>query len=631
MAEKNVVDWEERLVSQVKTEWERGQEYTDDLNDMYETIYAMMRGQRPEKTYDWQSNVVINKVFQVVWTTIPYIVQKITGASPIIGVKGPDRFDKETKHRENILEYWNTMQPGNSKNFTPFVLVLISWLLRGLLNGVGFMKKTWHQEIKTEEVQEDSPIPKFDDQGNRVGLTMHKKTRKKTTPVEDWPYNVVVNNRDIVVDWLLQPGQSCRQGRFVIHRLITDLEALFSSKIDYINLDQLDVNESTTSVETRQDAATTKGLDGQDTPPESDIYTDIEIYERVGDYPVYNEKKNGKWVACFDKEEFYDGKASFKNMVCTIVPSQNKVIRFQPNVYGEINYIDIHIFLDAERWQSMGQVEPFKDLQTALSDNLNAAFDEIWQNLMPPVIVDKSRLWDWDTMQYAPGQRWLQAGDPNTAIAWKPKTEITRDAWQKHQLLDSEIKLTSKITPPMQGMGKEKAATTNILNAQMSASNLDFLVKMIEVTGLIPSAQMDVRFASRFAHPKTFQKILGELFKYGEFGEELYKYVPAASSVKLEHQKESEIQQDLQLLQVLGNIKNPKTAKVLNALLQNIFRNRNMDEAAAVFDEEYFEPQSEAGQIKQLTDMAGGGASNEQGIPQSPKEQSVRQMANRNA
>jgi hypothetical protein len=165
----------------------------------------------------------------------------------------------------------------------------------------------------------------------------------------------------------------------------------------------------------------------------------------------------------------------------------------------------------------------------------------------------------------------------------------------------------------------------------MSAGKLDFLIRMVEVTGLIPSAQMDVRFASMFAHPKTFQKILGAQFKYGEFGEEVYNYVPAASSVKLEHQKNAEIQEDLQLMQVFGSFKNPKAAKVMNVFLKNILRNRNMDEEAAMFDEDYFEPSSEAGNVQALNKMIQGGAeSNEQGIEQSPTERNVRQQGMQN-
>lgn len=628
--ESSIIDWQEALVKQVDDEWKKGQQYVDDLNTMYETLYAMLRGQRPEKTYDWQSNVVINKVFQVVWTTIPYVIQKVFGASPIMGVKGPDRFSKEAYHRQELLEFWHTFQPGNSKMHTPYFLVLISWTLRALLNGVGFMKKTWHQQIKTEQTKMSSTIPIYNENGEQIGLEPHETTKTRTVPTEDWPYNVVVNNRDIVIDWLLQPGQSCRQGRFITHREMTDLDALLNSEINYINLDELDFNEDTTTSDTREEAAPVTGYDGQQTPPESDIYTDVEVYERLGIFPVYKEKKDGQWIPCFDKEDLKDGKSQFLDMICTTVPSQNKLIRFEPNVYQELNYVDLHIFLDSERWQSMGQVEPFKDLQTALSDNLNAAFDEIWQNLMTPAVINKAALWDWDTMQYAPGQKWMVAGDPSKSIMWKPATNITQDAWQKHMLLDNEIKLTSKITPPMQGVGKEKAATTNILNAQMSSANLDFIIKMVEITGLIPSAQMDVRFASRFAHPATFQKILGEMFRYGEFDEELYKYLPAASSVKLEHQKEIEIQQDMQLIQMLAAMRNPKTATVINQLLQNIFRNRNMDMGAAQLDEEYFEPEGEAGNVQRLQNMIeGGSSSNERGIDMSQNERSVRQIGMR--
>ena len=602
--EEKIIDWETRLVKQVKDEWDKGTEYVDDLNRLYEKLYKMIRGERPEKNYDWQSNVVINKVFQVCWTTITYMSQKIFGASPIIGVRGKNRGDRGADDRQEILEFWHTFQCSTGAKHTPFFLVVVMWILRACLNGVGIMKKTWHQRFQTIG-------------GKRVA-------------VEDWPYNVVVNNRDIRCDWALQPGQSIRQGRFVVHREITDLDALFSSKINYINLDELEVKLSAVDTEGRQDATIVRQMDDQSTPPDSDIYSEVEIYERVGEYPVYKEKKDGKWIPCFEKEAFYKEKpeAVFKHMIITTVPDQNLLIRFEPNPYNEINYIDFHLYLDAERWQSMGQAESISDLQTAISDNINAAFDEIWQNLMPPTVVNKYALWDWDTMQYAPGQRWLVGGNPQDAIKWKESSNITSDSWMKHQLLDNEIQLTSSVTPPMQGMGKEKAATTNIMNAQMSANKMDFLVKMMEITGLVPSAQMDVRFAKKFADPFTFHRILGRPFAYSEYPEEMYKFIPAASSVKLDYQKEVEIQQDMQLMQIIANIPNPNSAKVLNMLIANILRNRDWKEEAALFDENYFEPKSEAGQVEMMNrSIEGGSASNQNMLPMTQPERSVRQQS----
>ncbi len=266
------------------------------------------------------------------------------------------------------------------------------------------------------------------------------------------------------------------------------------------------------------------------------------------------------------------------------------------------------------------------DYQTAMSDNINAGFDEMNQNLMPPVIVNKYALWDWDTMLYAPQQRWLVGGNPAESIMWKEASNVTRDFWQRHGLLDNEIQLTT-VTNSMQGAGREKTATTNVLNAQLTAGKLDFLVKMIEVTGLIPSAQMDVRFAKKFAHPLTFQMIVGEPFQYSKF-EEIYRYVPAAASVKMEHQKEKEVQEDIQLMQLVSAVPNPNTAKILNVLWGNILRNRGMPKEAAMFDEDFFEAGTEAGQMQQMQKMLGAGTpSNQNNVPMSGQERSVRESS----
>ena len=623
-----VIDWETRLCDIVADEWEKGRTYVSDLDDIYEDIYAMLRGERPKKNYDWQSNVVINKVFQVVWTAIPYLMQKIFGATPIIGVQSTD--EKGARQRRDLLEFYHTFQPGNGSKHTPFYIVMVMWTLRSLLNGVGVVKKSWHQRLKTEVQEEQITVPmSMDDAGNEIDVEPHTVKHRKSVPVEDWPYNRVVNNKDLVVDWLLQPGQSIRQGRFIIERNLTDLDSLYSSKIKYENLDQISPSVKAQGSDTQIDHADVKSKDGQEDIPESDIYTEVEIYERHGIFPVYRE--DGKLIPCFDKEKMADKEVSYRQMICTIAraagtdKNNDVMIRFEENKIEEMPYIDMHIYLDPERWQSTGVVEPFMDVQTALNDNINAMFDEIWQNLMPPVVVDKFALWDWDTMQYAPQQRWLVGGPPEQAIKFKEPSHITRDAWEKHLLLDSEIQLTSAVTPPMQGVGKEKAATTNVLNAQMSAGKLDFIVKMIETTALVPSAQMDIRMIKRFAHPMTLENILGEKYIVGDW-EDVYKYVPAAASVKLEHQKDMEIQQDMQLIQVVSTVNNPNTAKVVNKLLNNILRNRGKQEEAELLDEEYFEPQGDAGNMTMLKRMMSGRPSNQNGIPMGGAQAGVRKL-----
>jgi len=621
-------DWQEQLANLVMSEWDKGQQYVDDLNTLYEDIYQMLRGKRPTKNYDWQSNVVVNKVFQIVWTAIPYVTQKIFGANPIIGIKSYDK--KQAWAREEILEFWNTLN-SESPEHVPFFLTIVMLTLRGLLNGVGILKKGWHQVLKTKSqtITIDIPIELDQETGAVSKSEPFIRTIKSTIPIEDWPDNQVVNNRNVVSDWLLKPGQSIRAGRFITHREMMDLDSLYSSDIDYMNLDQISPNTSSTESSERQDKSKLAGIDGQDMPPDSDIYADVEVYERQGVFPVYKTKQNGEWIPCFDKEKIYgSGEVVMKQMIVTVAKSGEVpvLIRFDKNPYGEMGYIDLHIYLDAERWNSIGMIEPVKDLTTALNDNMNASFDEIWQNLMPPVVVNKFALWDWDTMQYAPGQRWLVGGPPADSIYFKESSNITKDAWQKHGLIDNEIQLTSSITPPMQGLGKEKAATTNVMNAQMSAGKLDFIVKMIEQTALIPSAQMDIRFAKKFVHPLTLQTILREPFKFSDW-EEVYQYLPAASSVKLEYQRNAEIQQDVQLISVLSQVNNPNTAKVLNVLWGNILRNRNMPKEAALFDEDFYEPQTGAGAMQMLRrGMQQGAPSNEKGIPMSQPEQEMRQL-----
>jgi len=617
----NVIDWEEQLCLHIENEWDKGAQYCSELNQLYDDIYDLIRGERPERDYDWMSNKTLNKAFQVIWTAIPYLMQKIFGSSPIVGVKSHQK--EGAVDRQKILEFWHTMQPAIDKDYTDYYLVCVMWLLRSLLNGVGYMKKTWHQKLKTVTQEMPVNIPnELDETGNITGTTPHTKKTSQQIPVEDWPHNRILNNKDVVVDWNLKPGQSIRQGRFITHRENIDLDALERTGL-YDKLDEFDRNQVSTDI--NKEHSVNKSKDGQGDTPVSDIYTEIEAYERVGLLPV--RKTDDGWEFVSDKN---DTNVVQKQMTAVMgkCGDVKKLIRFVPNPYGLMNYIDMHIYFDEERWQSVGLVEPIFDSITMMNDNINAVFDETWKNLMPITIMNKASLWDMDTIKRAPGHMWMgyfPAGQSiDNAVHFQPPSSVTRDAWQKHALLEDEVQKTS-VSNSMQGMGREKTATTNVLNTQMSAGKLDFILKMIEKTALIPSAQLDIVMAKKFAHPLTFMAILGHPFRFSDW-EESYRYVPAASSVKLEMEKNNDIQRTTNLLSIVSNIKNPGVPKVQEILLQHILSLEGWDDVGKLLDEDFYEPSSDAGNIQMIDRMRG--ASNEKGIEMSGQEAQTRETAN---
>lgn len=588
-------NWEAKVAKQVIEEWEKGQTFQTSLNEMYEDLYLMMRGKRPKKQYDYQSDLTLRKAFQVLWKMITYVSQKIYGASPIIGVAGHDK--EGCWQRETLLETW--MEEDK------YFMVVVQGLLRLGLNGTVIGKKSWKQKLVTIQGQNG---------------------QRQSFPVEDRPEDIIVNNKDIVVDWLLRPGQSITESRFIIHREVTDFMTLFNSKVNYQNLDDVK-GKTLDETQEAEDHAKVRQEDDQESPPESGMYREVELFERQGLWPVKVSKK-GDIRPIFDKEEIYSEGTQWKQMLVTVADYRNPVlVRWEENPYGEMNYWDGHLYLDAERWQSQGVLEPAKDVFIAQDDNLNAMFDEIWRNLFPPTVINKFAPGiEWDTIKWAPSQMWLVGGNPNDNILVTRGTEITRDAWTKHQMLEGEIQTITPVTHSIAGMGKEKTATLGALNATFSSSQLDFIVKMVEVTWLIPSSKMTLRFAQKFAHDLTFIAILGKAFQFDKFLDE-YRFRPCASSVKLPEQREIEIQQDIQMIQVVGAMQNPNTAKVVNYFLKNILRNRNRQEAIALLDENYFEPQTPGGQIERMmggNQPAAGSASNEQGLSMSPGERSMR-------
>lgn len=608
--EDKAPDWQDKVCEQVFDEWDKGKQFVDDLNDMYDDIYRMLRGERVEKGYDWQSNLTLRKAFQVVWTAISYISQKVWGANPIIGVNGFN--SKGCWQRERLLEVWM----AEDKYF----LTLVLGLLRLLLNGIVFIKKGWRQNLRNVKTGKMT-MPVWTS-GGEIAYQSETEIRW-TEPIEDRPDDTILNNKDVVVDWMLKPGQDVREGRFILHREVLDIASLYASKINYMNLENIELG-NLQGTEEAGDHGRSRQKDGQDNPPESEMYAETEIFERQGLWPV-KVKKNGEIIPIFDKEEIYKEDTEWRFMWAAVANRRAPVlIRWEENGYGEMNILAAHLYYDPERWHSMGIVEPAKDVFTAQDDNLNAMFDEIWKNIMPPVMMNKYAVQDWDTIKWAPSQVWLMQGNPNDSVMIPRGTEITRDAWQKHALLEQEHRIITSVTPPIQGMGKEQTATQGVLSAQFSTGKLDFIIKIIEQTWLIPSCEMTMRFAQKFAHPLTFISILGEYFRFDKFQDE-YKFKPAASSVKLPEQKEVEVQQDIQLMQLIGSYNNPNTPKIMNYLLANILRNRNKPQLAEMFDEEFFEASTPGGDMQMMNRMIGQGAtSNQNNVPMSLPERTMR-------
>ena len=598
-------EWQEKVCAQISDEWDKGKQYVSKYNDMQDTIYKMFKGERPEKNYDWQSNVVINKVFQTVETAVSYITQKMWGAYPVIGVDGFD--DKGCWQREQLLEKWMAQDR--------YFLIAVHACVNLLLNGVMIMKKSWKQELVTVEQQTTEP-PVM--QGQAPPPPPSKKF-----PKEDRPDDTILNNKDVVVDWLLKPGQSIREGRFIIHREVVDLGLLHSSKAGYINMDKVEGQDYAETTES-SDHASSGTDEEQQRGVSSDIYSEVEVFERQGAWPVKIDKK-GKITPLFDKEEIYKKDTKWKQMIASMANKDAPVlIRWQENPYQEMTYVDGHLFIDPEKFLSMGLIEPMKDLQVAVNDNINAMFDEIWRNLMPPTIFNKFSLVEWDTIVHAPGQKWLVGGNPAESVMFAKPTTTMGDAQWKHVLLDNEIQLTTSVNPTTQGRDLSPTATQGVMNAQFSTGKLDFIIKMLECTWLVPSSRMTLRFAQLFAHPLTIVAILGEPLKFDRWVDE-YKYIPCASSVKLPAQAEAEIQQDIQLMQTVASIQNPGVPKIMNYLISDILRNRNKPQLAKMFDEDYFEPGSDAGQMQQMMkQLTPGAPSNQNELPMSQQEVGVR-------
>jgi hypothetical protein len=62
----------------------------------------------------------------------------------------------------------------------------------------------------------------------------------------------------------------------------------------------------------------------------------------------------------------------------------------------------------------------------------------------------------------------------------------------------------------------------------------------------------------------------------------------------------------------------------MNYFLANILRNRGLPQVAEMFDEDWFEPSTESGNLAMINKMLGQGPQNEYGLPMSQQERGMR-------
>ena len=158
---------------------------------------------------------------------------------------------------------------------------------------------------------------------------------------------------------------------------------------------------------------------------------------------------------------------------------------------------------------------------------------------------------------------------------------------------------------------------------QRSNQRANYKSLTFEYTALTELYWMIQQMTFVFAKPETGFKLMGDMVY--DFNPTLnYTYKPLSQSIETEYSKGTKIRNLLQMLGYIVNVQHPNAVNMINAIFTKVFElmgDEYVNIVGSLLNPQI--PTGEGGEQAGQTGMQGG-ASNEQGIPQSGMEVTTR-------
>jgi hypothetical protein len=551
----------------------------DDVRDAYHC-------ERPDKNYEWQSNLTLPKVAQTV----------INGASKLNDIFFSSRdYVRAVPHRKVSKQ---GAQAGESLLNAFLKNPELHYFLKSVRSEFcdslyGWSVHKWHWEKDIEHrVVGSQIVPRVE-----MGMDGMPLLSLAQEPVygkiikKDFPQMEVFTPRTVYFS--PERVDDFSKKRWVIFTAVEDIQALREQEeaMGYFNLDGLG-HQTETDTETAQERE-------EETAEKSSspLHEDVETFERWGKWPVRTEGEpqfDDDGVLVNPKLDVQDrpipgidknGKVASKDvawpeMWITCARSEGKkptVIRWQINPYGfkTVSRGQLGI-MDPDDDLSRGQGELALDFQTGICDNLNARNDATLIGMFPPIVTGKDMSHEWDTFRYGPSAIWM-ADTGGTAQDQLRELRInpnTADAANIHMLLDSELQRTTNEYAHTSGdfPGRREPATGYAVTSQAASLAYRFKAKVIEHTQLRNDYQIILRMAGKFMEPETPMSLIGEEAQFLDLSNPHLGFTPITQSLEPESSKQQNIQSLVQMIPMIMGIPNPNTITLVNHMVSEIFK-----------------------------------------------------------
>ena len=626
-------------------EYETYKSYSQQDNEDYETYVALLEAERPEKDYDWKSDIHLPEFAAHVLTQSSLDVSQYFQTRDFVECYIEDESDEALANAAATKELVNrTLNQRHLYHYFKFVRGKLNSNLSGRVYAeCCWDRKTKRDVIGSRTVEEELDVDIY---GEKMIDPKAQKPAMRTSEVPVFgdipiidrfaydildPRNVVTDNKYVY---------SIQQKDFIYIRKEKTLDQLKRDQASegYFNLHLLEEGRGTDQTETERE---TTGKDKNKSTPSFTAQKKFDVHKRYGKYwaLVQQRDESGYPIKAkpgIDSDGEPLNKAEFIEVIMVWAKSggHKTLIAFHPtpyvDAYGEPFKPVIRglCYIHPTKDGGMGDGQFARELQKGIDDTFNVSNDRVMLATLP-TMKGKRYVTEDNTTVYIEPEHIIELENPKDDLMEMEISDDINGALNQIGVLTTKMDQVMSIFPTTMGdlPGKASTTATAVVGAEgKTSTRTNYKSKTYEYTFLTELYWMIQQMTYAFAFPETGIRLMGE--KVYDFNPSLdYTFKPLSQSIESEESKMAKLRMWDQILAKILTINHPDAVDAFNYIFGKIcalMGDEYVNFALAFLGTDVPMQQGKGGGQGGEGGMAGS-PSNQSGIPMSSSEAGARE------
>jgi hypothetical protein len=613
----------------VDGEYVSGKSNNATLDSDFESFIDLFDSERPEKNYDWMSDVSLPEFPAHMFTQSSIDVSQYFKTRDFIEAYLEDDSDEAKAHAEAAKECLN--RTLNQRHIHHYQKYVRGKTINHLVGHV-YIECWWEQKFEERVLGHRERIVGIEEdiEGNPVAEVEMEEIRGDVAVVDRFNYDIL-DGRNVFTNntytYTLQDKE------YVIIRSEKTLPQLEQEK-DRYGYDLSDIKDAEPADETETSRETTNKYDNF-TKTHLEGNKPFDILRRYGKHwckVSKNENGERKVSPGIDSEGKPVEGSELLEVVITYAKADSLkfLIGFHLNPYLDANnepfrpIIKGLCYIHPTDDRGTGDGKLNRELQTAIDDTFNMTADRTKLATIPVFKSKKYTTEDNDDIYMEPGHN-IGLENPSEDLQELIISDDIGGGMTQIAMLTNTMDKVMSIYPTTMGQGPTHASTTaSAVAGAESRTDMRSNYKALtyENTAMAELYWMILQMTDRFAQPATGEKLMGDKLQDFDASKDYY-YKPVSASIESDQSKAAKSQTLTSLIGYVSNLQHPNAVKLVNLMVARVFD--LMGDEYANYGNHLLDEDVPIGQGQPVQGQGPAmPVSNQTGLPQTMLEQSVR-------